>query len=1021
MARQVLLGLLFAGVSVIAALILLPPRTALAHDGLSVAAPTDRQRDPEARSEASELTEELRGATAAPPKGPAVQAAITTKAQRRQALINRLAQSDPSAVLDLALTPAERAALPPQSRQYVEERVSVDGEFQVFHVDYEDGHSEYITRLAKDGRFRPLALGASIGAARPGDVIQTNGVALAGSDAVVSDQMVVIQSPSAVGTTGNQRTAIILAMGSGIASHPYANKANTASIFFSSANAGSARNYYYEASYGQTLIVGGNGVEGTAADVYGPYSIAATDCNTDTIRAQAFAAADPDLNFGTYDRVVISVMTTTAAGCGSGGVGTVRSQYQGSYDGAFQYLSVSWDYNNALGSTALNGKIGGVAVHEYGHNIGVWHANSLDCGTSGIGTGICYSTEYGDPADVMGNAGGYGHPNGVHKDALAWLNGGRSQTVTTNGSYQLNAYEDGTANVKVLRIPRTRSSGGTVNGYYYLEYRKPTATWNGFLSGRTEYGSGVLVHASGASPLCTAYCNPDFSGSGGGGDSNLVDTSPASSSGTTDFNDAPLSLTESYDDDAAGLTIRVTETGATSATVSVSFTTPRLAVRTVIYPTAAGQVSGVDTTYTAGQSVTLTASPSNCFIRWRENRANQSYTNPYTFTIQSDRLIEAVFQSTSSCAPAPANDAFPGSTVNAGQQVALTTGATTEASEPTTFSCAGSSLTIGKTAWYTYTPASSGTVTMSTAGSSFDTVLRVYSGGSVGSLSEVACNDDISNNVNTASQVQFSGQAGTAYRVQVGGYNSGSGNAILTIAAAQPPAADPRQEGPITVAGNLTAGGTATFTVSIKNYGGIATPALHPYLGGTNFVGSAWQATVSSPTSAVIQPGATTTFTVQQPLATGGPWTMTSVGLWNDDTNSDWKALPPNGQQQPVMFQVAIACSPRPKVNVATRLSGDGRLLVVLSASATDVGNRILSVQFGADSHTSLPNALIDTAELGNGRSTPGTVQLAGAPSSYTFYVRRQTPGLPATVALTVTDLCGNWQTLVGGGTSAGF
>ena len=54
------------------------------------------------------------------------------------------------------------------------------------------------------------------------------------------------------------------------------------------------------------------------------------------------------------------------------------------YDGQLQFLSVSWDYNAALGSTALNGKIGGVALHEYGHNLGVWHANSLDCGTSPI-------------------------------------------------------------------------------------------------------------------------------------------------------------------------------------------------------------------------------------------------------------------------------------------------------------------------------------------------------------------------------------------------------------------------------------------------------------------------------------------------------------------------------------------------------------------------------------------------------------------------------------------------------------
>jgi hypothetical protein len=42
-------------------------------------------------------------------------------------------------------------------------------------------------------------------------------------------------------------------------------------------------------------------------------------------------------------------------------------------------------------------------------------------------------------------------------------------------------------------------------------------------------------------------------------------------------------------------------------------------------------------------------------------------------------------------------------------------------------------------------------------------------------------------------------------------------------------------------------------------------------------------------------------------------------------------------------------------------------------------------------------------------------------PASYTFYLRRQTPGVPVTLPVTVTDNCGTWQTIIGGGTGAGF
>jgi hypothetical protein len=626
----------------------------------------------------------------------------------------------------------------------------------------------------------------------------------------------------------------------------------------------------------------------------------------------------------------------------------------------------------------------------------------------------------------MGNSGGYGHFNGVHKDILGWLST-RSRVVTTSGSYTLYPYEDASVNAKVVKVPRTRDGNGTVNGYYYLEYRKPSATWNGFLSGRADYGNGVLVHTSGATPLCTDVCGPDFSGSGGGGDSNIIDTQPNTVSGTNDFRDAPLLAGDTYTDTGAGVTISVTSATSGSATVAVTLSTPQPTIQTIVYPEGAGSVSGAGS-FIAGQTVTLTAS-SGCFLMWREGRSAKSYPNPYTFTASADRTLEAVYSGTS-CAPAPPNDTFPGTTISTGQQTVDTTSATVQSGEPVTFTCDGQSVTVGRTAWFTYVPSISTQVTLSTAGSGFDTVLAVYTGGAVNALTPVVCNDDTSTGM--TSQVQFNAQAGTSYRVQISGYGSDGGSAVLNVTTAStttptptptpsPTPADPRQEGQIQIGGSTSIGGTATFTISVKNYGGTVTPALHPIVDGTTSLGGSWRADSAEPASVAIQPGQSATFTVRLPITGAGTWTSSAVSLWNNETGAVWKALPANGQSQQISFQVAMSCSPRPQVQVRTGLSGDGRLAVTITAGSQEVGNRLSNLQFGSSTRTPNTNAVIDLPGIGNGRSGAESVAVPGTPATYTFYVRRQAPGAPVTVPLTVTDSCGAWQTMVGGGTGAGF
>ena len=98
------------------------------------------------------------------------------------------------------------------------------------------------------------------------------------------------------------------------------------------------------------------------------------------------------------------------------------------------------------------------------------------------------------------------------------------------------------------------------------------------------------------------------------------------------------------------------------------------------------------------------------------------------------------------------------------------TSATRETGEPTTRGATAS------TKWYSYVPASSGTLAINTNGSSFDTVLGVFTGSSVSSLTTVASDDDSGDGF--SSLVSFSVSSGTTYFVQVASWSAGQVGAI---------------------------------------------------------------------------------------------------------------------------------------------------------------------------------------------------------------------------------------------------
>ena len=117
--------------------------------------------------------------------------------------------------------------------------------------------------------------------------------------------------------------------------------------------------------------------------------------------------------------------------------------------------------------------------------------------------------------------------------------------------------------------------------------------------------------------------------------------------------------------------------------------------------------------------------------------------------------------------PGPANDAFSSATAVTGTSFLAegnNTGATVEVGEPK-----HAGQTGGRSAWWTWTAPGNGTLTVTTQGSTFDTLLGVYAGSALQSLTRIGSNDDETSSVRT-SRVAITVAGGTVYRIAVDGY-----------------------------------------------------------------------------------------------------------------------------------------------------------------------------------------------------------------------------------------------------------
>jgi Gametolysin peptidase M11/NPCBM-associated, NEW3 domain of alpha-galactosidase len=426
------------------------------------------------------------------------------------------------------------------------QRVQLEGELEIVHQDYKDGHGQFVYSLkTADGTRVPLRF-----VRRPpthlltGDHVRANGQLSGGSLILNSGSTNLTKTttnsngktpppppPPSIpvpNTFGSQSVLVILVNFQDDAIQPFTNADVQNAVFTTAAD------YIAENSYGQTSLTG---------DVVGWYTIpdSVTTCNMSQIATDAQnASAAAGTNLSNYTRYVYVFPYNSVCGwAGSSYVGGNPSQ--------------SWINDNNLDIHVID--------HELGHAFGLWHSHLLDCGTNATIGSSCPVVEYGDLLDVMGTVQTASpHYNAFQKERLGWLNYGVSpsiQTVQTTGTYTINPYEVGGPGPNALKILKSTDPTTGAKTWYYLEARKAIG-FDAFLASSTYYTqnetTGVLFH---------------IGTDGEGNSSDLLDMTPASPTPSGWF-DPSLVVGQSFQDSTAGVTITPASVSSTGATVQIT-------------------------------------------------------------------------------------------------------------------------------------------------------------------------------------------------------------------------------------------------------------------------------------------------------------------------------------------------------------------------------------------------------------------------------------------------------------------
>lgn len=438
--------------------------------------------------------------------------------------------------------------------------VVLEGQLEVRIEDYPDGTARTRHYLhTAQGRFElrsnrmptTLPSGSQV---RVRGAAEGNVLALDAADAGSVQALAI--APSL--TLGTQRVLVIPVNFQDDTTQPFTVDAMRDAVF------GTVDTHFRESSFAQTWLEG---------EVLPWRTIAMnkTVCDADKLASLADQAAQQGgTNLGAYARKLYVFPRNACTWSGLGNVGGSSTR--------------AWS----------NGRLTTIVIgHELGHNLGLYHAQALNCDVAPLGDS-CTTLSYGDTADLMGNYRA-AQFNPYEKELLGWLNDGVSPPIlsaASSGRYVVEPYTVASVGPKAIKIPRGVDASGR-KLWYYVEYRQPVGV-DAVLANTGNLTQGVVVRTA---------------TEGDPASSRQIDMSPGTSTNTyTELADGALAVGQSYRDASAGVTLTLAWTTGTGAAVDVLLDG---AAPTCVRNAPTISLSGGGSAVAAGGSVAYGASVTN--------------------------------------------------------------------------------------------------------------------------------------------------------------------------------------------------------------------------------------------------------------------------------------------------------------------------------------------------------------------------------------------------------------------------
>ena len=511
--------------------------------------------------------------------------------EREQALAALAAQS-PDEALDAAL-PADLASdvarAFPESSARVERHGSLIGMLETEVEDGEDLQEHKAIRHVRVGRDRfRVHFSDDAPVAASGSLVQPDGM-LVGETMVAesSDLTSANAAAQSCSTTGAQRLAVLKVRPPEVTAS-LANSTLDNWMFGSSGM--TVNNYWQENSRGAAWAEGD--VYPIGSDAWYTLDREYSCSESSALRDAAMDAADADVNYNNYQRVVI-VFPKPSGGCSFAGRASIGC-WVSSPDG--NTVSYALQVLTSMGTAQ---KAVQLTTHEGGHTLGLSHASTVDYGAEPLGaTSDSGSTaEYGDRYSSKGfwTDGHYAAP---HKDRLNWIS---SQYVSSAGSFVIKPYSSASGTT-ALEIRRGSSGSQSL----WLEFRRQLGDFN---AGPPDSPTnGALIHLDGSSSSLLLDFTPG--------------TKTGGSTAPNDFLDAPLPSGQTWEDPYSDLAIEIGTATNDGLQVNVSYgNTPSCSTnpptidvspnsKSVDYPAAASYTVSVDnndTSACSSSSFTITS------------------------------------------------------------------------------------------------------------------------------------------------------------------------------------------------------------------------------------------------------------------------------------------------------------------------------------------------------------------------------------------------------------------------------